>query len=130
MMGKSIEQFEKDYWKKPSQSTSLIEKCHNYRKIPVENLSVEQLRLLISQKIGLKYIVPVAIDQLEQNILSEGDYYKGDLLITISKIEKSYFDSNPEQRDKLRLLVSSKQDLLKTELGHKKTEQINENLEI
>ena len=130
MTGKSIEQLEKDYWKKPSQSTSLIENCHNYRTIPVENLSIEQLRLLISQRIGLKFIVPVAIDQLEKNILSEGDYYEGDLLITISKIEKSYFYSNPAQRDKLILLVSSKQDLLKTKLGDKKTEKINGNLEI
>ena len=73
---KSIEQVENNYWNEPSEfPTSLVEKCHRYRKIRIGELTNEQLRLLISQNIGTEHIIGIALGKLEQNILTEGDLY-------------------------------------------------------
>jgi hypothetical protein len=87
----SLENLENDYWIKQNFDSDLIEKCHNYRQIPLRNLTIEQLRLLISQSIGLDFLLPIALDFLEKNILSEGDFYAGDLLESILKINKNYW---------------------------------------
>ena len=49
----SIEELEKDKWKEPDFfPTDLVEKCFKYRKIPVKDLTTEQLRTLIGQNMG------------------------------------------------------------------------------
>ena len=121
MTDKSLEQLEKDYWKEESDyPTSLVEKCYSYRKIPLNNLNGEQIRLLISQNIGIRFLIPLAIDKLNQNILFEGDLYKGDLLEQVSKINESYYRENPEDIEKLKSLIFKNSDLIKDELGEKK----------
>lgn len=86
---RSIEQLENDYWKDIDFPSSLVEKCFSYRKIPVSELSIEQLRLLIGQQIGLRYIIPKAMDILQSDILAEGDYYPGDLLNSLLSLSKN-----------------------------------------
>lgn len=38
---------------------------------------------MIGQQIGLRFLVPVALEVLERNPLAEGDYYPGDLLASV-----------------------------------------------
>ncbi len=80
---KSIEQLENDYWADFDFPTALVERCHKYRKIPIKNLTIEQIRTLISQNIGLEFLLPKALDVLKLNILAEGEYYPGDLLSAV-----------------------------------------------
>ena len=49
---KSIEQLENNVWETPNEFlTDLIKRCYEYRKISIAQLTTEQMRLLISQKI-------------------------------------------------------------------------------
>lgn len=52
----SIEQLENDFWKETDFPTGLVERCYRYRKIPIGDLTLAQLRTLIGQQIGLKYL--------------------------------------------------------------------------
>jgi hypothetical protein len=90
----TLEQLENDYWKDYNFETNLIKNCHEYRKIKLKDLTVEQIRLLIGQNIGLKYLIPIALDFLDNNILCEGDLYEGGLLSNILKVENEYWLSN------------------------------------
>ena len=102
---RSIEQLENDYWKEASFPSSLVERCFNYRKIPVSELSVEQLRLLIGQHIGLRYTIPKAITLLQADILAEGDYYPGDLLNSfLSLSEEDWSECQTEKTKVIELL--------------------------
>ena len=95
METKSIEQLEKDIWKNPSKfPTDMIEKCYRYRKISIAELTNEQIRLLISQKIGVEYLVGIALEKLERNILTECDFYEGDLLIAVSSLPTEFWNDN------------------------------------
>lgn len=96
----SIEQLENDYWKGVNFPSSLVERCFAYRKIPISNLSVEQLRVLISQQIGLPYIIPKAISVLQRNILAEGDYYPCDLLSSLLDLSEKGWEQSSNQKFK------------------------------
>ena len=79
MQSKSMEQLENDYWKEQSQFPSnLIKRCFEYRKIKVSELTIEQIRLLISQKIGIElfYLNKYnSISQLKKDIKEYIKYY-------------------------------------------------------
>jgi hypothetical protein len=75
--------------------TPLIEKVLRLCDKPLHLLSVEDLRLMIGQNVALKFLVPVAIDVLEENPFVSGDYYYGDLLQAVLSIEFSFWRDNP-----------------------------------
>ena len=131
MTDKSLEQLENDYWKEQTEyPTILVKKCHSYRRIPLNNLTIEQIRLLISQNLGLKFLTPLAIDKLQDDILAEGDLYEGDLLEKVSEVDKNYFDNNPDQKQRLNNLIFEKSELIKSEMGEKQFEKLKERLEL
>ncbi len=118
MKTKSIEQLEKGIWNSKSKfSTPLIEKCYRYRKISISQLTDEQIRLLISQKIGIQYLIKIALNKLEQNILTEGDFYKGDLLIAVSNLPAEFWNKNQNEFWVFKNLIENNSELIKNELG-------------
>lgn len=87
---KSLEQLENDYWGEPNYDSYVVTTCHSMRKKPLNEITVEELRLVIGQGFSLNYLIPMAIELLKQNILTAGDLYEGDLLYNV--ISKNTFD--------------------------------------
>lgn len=124
---KSIEQLEKDIWKNPPKfPTDLVEKCYRYRKISIAKLTDEQIRLLISQKIGIEHLIGIALEKLELNILTECDFYEGDLLIAVSSIQTEFWNENKTEFLAFKKLVERNTELIINELGKKRFDQIIE----
>jgi len=129
MLEKSIEQLENNYWKKaPEFPTTLIEKCFEYRKIKLSELSIEQIRLLISQEIGIEFLIGIALKKLELNIIAEGNLYEGDLLVSVSKILPEFWNKNKSELEKLKIITEKDKEKIKTELGENEYEQISERI--
>jgi hypothetical protein len=127
METKSIEKLEKDIWKNPSEfPTNLVEKCYRYRKISINELTDEQIRLLISQKIGIKHLIGIALKKLEKNILTECDFYEGDLLVAVSRLPTEFWEENETEFLTFKNLVQRNSELIKNELGENKYDRINE----
>ncbi|MCL1999542.1 MAG: contact-dependent growth inhibition system immunity protein [Turicibacter sp.] len=91
----SLEQLENEVWGEPKFSSSLVVKCHELRKIPIGELSVEDLRLLIGQNIGLPHIVPLAIECLLDNPLNGGYMGSGALLRAVLGVDAAFWRENP-----------------------------------
>ena len=89
MLHLSLEQLERDVWPAPGFRSYLVTRCHALRRVPIGQLSVEDLRMLISQGIGLKYLLPLAIETLEDDPLAEGDFFPGDLLSAVLKRDRA-----------------------------------------
>ena len=124
---KSIEELEKDVWKKPSEfPTDLVEKCYQYRKISIAELTNEQIRILISQKIGIEYLIGIVLEKLERNILTECDFYEGDLLVAVSGLPTEFWNKNKTEFLNFKNIVELNSELIKNELGEKKFDRINE----
>ena len=114
----SIEELEKDKWKEPDFfPTDLVEKCFKYRKIPVKDLTTEQLRTLIGQNIGLKYLIPLTIERLRNNVLAEGDFYPGDLLNAVITSEVVYWKANPVLHKTIAELIDSHLEILQQNIS-------------
>ncbi len=103
---KTIEQLENDYWRRPPlDATKLVFRCHYLRKKPLKDFSSEDFRVMITQKIGLKYLIPLSFIKLEKEILSAGDRYEGDLLNAVLSTPSSYWDSYPDQKQELTQII-------------------------
>lgn len=126
---KSLEQLENDYWKEESEfPTSLIQRCFEYRKIKLSDLTNEQIRLLISQKIGLKYLIKIALEILNQNVIAEGDLYRGDLLDAVSKTPTEFWNEKQTELQTLIKIVELNSQLIRTEFSEKEFDQILERI--
>jgi CDI immunity proteins len=113
----SLEQLENSYWGDPPQdSPRLVKICHNLRKTPINSLSIEDIRLLISQEISLDHIIPLAIRDLEKDMLAAGDFYPGDLLSALLEINKQWWLSNNVLREQFRELIKKKKNELQSPL--------------
>jgi len=130
METKSIEQLEKDIWKNPSEfPTDMIEKCYRYRKTSITELTNEQIRLLISQQIGVEYLIGIVLEKLERNILTECDFYEGDLLVAVSSLPTEFWNKNQTELLNFKNLVERNSELIKNELGDKKFDKLINQIE-
>ncbi|MFD3658959.1 contact-dependent growth inhibition system immunity protein [Streptomyces sp. NPDC058620] len=68
--GRSLAELERDRWQAPPpDATRLIATAHALRGRPVGALTVEDLRLLIGQDIGLPVLLPLAVEALRDDPL-------------------------------------------------------------
>jgi CDI immunity proteins len=85
----------------PPGATHLIRTVHALRRRPVGELDVEDLRILLGQRIAPAVLVPLALDVLQRDPLAEGDYYPGDLLVALLGVSAGYWIRHPDQADRL-----------------------------
>lgn len=78
----TLEQLDGQNWGDPeSGETDLIRTCLSLRRKQIETFSIENLRVLLSQSIGVQHLVPLALVHLKHDPFVEGDLYPGDLLV-------------------------------------------------
>lgn len=111
---KTIEELEDDYWVSPSSfPTDLVKKVYLLRKKPLNELEPNDARLLISQNVGLKYAVPIAVEKLTNDILKECVYYPGDLLLELLQLDSRYWLEHDFERNQLiSILKKSKSTIV------------------
>ncbi|MDE6672938.1 MAG: hypothetical protein K2K16_12215 [Ruminococcus sp.] len=122
---KSIEELENDYWCEPNFSSYVSETCHSARKKTITKLLYEEIRLMIGQKIGLKYLLPIAVSILEKNPLIEVTFFKGDLLIQLLRLDIIDWKYNKMDLHKFRTIILDNYSLIKSceEIPIKMTEK-------
>ena len=69
------------------------------------DFTVEDLRIMIGQQIGLQYLVPIALERLEIDPLAEGHCYRGDLLSTVISIDEPFWKARHDLVDRVREIV-------------------------
>ena len=108
-LGKTLQELERQDWGDPDNPkdapTPLISKCLRLRRTPLRDFSVENLRIMIGQSIGLEYLVPLAIPHLEQDPLAEGDFYPGDLLHNVLRAPAEFWRTRPDLRRAMEPIV-------------------------
>jgi hypothetical protein len=109
---KSLQELEHDDWGEPTYDSHLVRTCHLLRRKPLIELTIEDLRLMIGQGIGLPYVVPMALDHLEADPLAEGDFYEGDLVTTVLKIDETFWISAPDSLERVQRIISQVRFLL------------------
>lgn len=110
---RSLEQLENNYWGEPTYDSYVVRTCHAMRKKPLKEVTVEELRLVIGQGFSLDYLMPLAIEFLKRDILTEGDLFEGDLLANvISKNTFDYWKKNKNNWHVMVKLIEQHNDIL------------------
>lgn len=122
---KSIEELENDYWSETEFSSYVSETCHNARKKPIAKLSYEEIRLMTGQKIGLKYLLPIAVSILEKNPLIEITFFNGDLLTELLRLDIIDWKDNKTDLDNFKTIILDNYSLIESceEIPLKMTEK-------
>jgi CDI immunity proteins len=96
VLDKSLQELEHKDWGEPTHDSCLVTTIHRLRRVPLRQFSVEDLRVMIGQNIGLQYLVPLAIEQLRRHPLAQGDFYPGDLLKMVLGADAKFWQNHPE----------------------------------
>jgi hypothetical protein len=91
----------------PRDATFLIRRCHELRTKPLRDFTVEDLRIMIGQQIGLRHLVPLALDRLRADPLVEGDHHPGDLLASVLGVDAGFWESGLDPEVEVRILAQS-----------------------
>ena len=113
MQNLSIEQLENKDWGEPNFHSYVVETTHRAVKKPLKDLTLEEVRVLIGQKIGLKYILPIALEALQQNPIVEVTYYEGDLLCSVLRLEEKDWSDNPIEWNAWKRLLVEKEAVIR-----------------
>ena len=112
MKNKTIEQLENDIWKIQNDSTRLIQRCHELRKKPLNEFDIEDLRIMVGQNIGLKFLIPICIEKLQANLFAEGDFYEGDLLQSVFNVDEKFWKEHSTLKEKINHLILGRESEL------------------
>ncbi len=104
---KSLEELEDTIFKPSDFESNLILKCQELMKKKLKDYSVEDLRVMIGQEIGLKYLVPLALDTLMENPFVSGDFYNGDLLTNVLRVDKQFWKQNEDLLFELNEIIAT-----------------------
>ena len=85
-INKSIEELENDYWGDPALDSYVITTCHKARQKPIRSLSNEEIRCLIGQKTGIKYLLPIAVGIVKKEPFIDITLFEGDLLLQLLRL--------------------------------------------
>jgi hypothetical protein len=121
-LAQSLEELDGSHWGEPdADATSLIRESHRLRTVPLAELSNDDLRLLLRQKIGVEWLVPLALIRLGSGPLA-GDAYPGDLLRAVLGVGADFWADHPDDmlslwsvREALERLRSDVNKLLMSE---------------
>src|SRR5437870_5652857 len=102
MRNHTLEELEGRSTPRPEENTYLLQTVYRLRHVPLREFSAEDLRIMIGQNMGLQYLVPLALERLEQHSLTHGDYFSGDLLAATLRADHRFWREHPEWRAQLQ----------------------------
>jgi len=91
---KTIENLENDKWRINNIDSTLVKKTSELRKVPLSEFTIENLRIMIGQQIGLDFLIPLAIEALCKDLYAEGDFFEGDLLQNVLQVKAEFWKNN------------------------------------
>jgi hypothetical protein len=117
-LNSTIEELEGDRWLEPDFPSHLVCECHRLRKLQLRLFTIENLRIMLGQDIGSRYLVPIALEHLEAEPLVAGDFYPGDLLCNVLSLPSGFWRDNPELRARVAAVAARAINLTLGEHDH------------
>ena len=98
---KSLQQLDGEDWGEPNFESHLVLTCQGLRRIPLKDFTVEDMRIMIGQNIGLDYLIPIALEKIRNNPFSEGAFYPGDLLVSVLRADSKFWRTHSQLRSEV-----------------------------
>ena len=96
ILKKNLQQLEKEFPNEilPKEKLPLLSREKDFSNIPLKDLTIENLRFMINQGFGWKFLVPIAMGILSQNPLADEDCYDSSLLSSVLRVKNSFWQDN------------------------------------
>jgi hypothetical protein len=98
---KSLQELEYKDIGEATFDSHLVKECHRLNRVPLKDFTIEDLRIMIGQNIALDFLIPLAMEKLDQNPLAEGRFYAGDLLVNVLRAGLGFWQRSPVLASKL-----------------------------
>lgn len=108
---KTLDELDPPAWGDPDYDSGLVHRCHRLRRVKLREFDEADLRVMIGQRIGLPYLVPLALDNLEQHPLVEAEFYPGDLLTSLLKLDDAYWSTALDHRERVETIVRGLEEI-------------------
>ena len=96
---RSLQQLGWQDWGEAAYDSHIVTECHRLRRVPLRDFKAEDLRITIGQNLGLEYLVPLALEQLQEDPFAEGAYFPGDLLVSVLGANGEFWRAHPDLRE-------------------------------
>jgi hypothetical protein len=93
---KTLHELENADWGLTPNGSNLEKTVRELRRRPLSEFTVEDLRIMIGQNVGLFYLIPLAIERLHIDPLVGGDFYRGDLMKNVLSVSREFWVDNPK----------------------------------
>ncbi len=104
---KSLQELDGQDWGDGSFFPShLVLTCHALRRKPLRDFTIEDLRIMIGQNFSLEYLVPLAIEHLQRDPFAAGDFYEGDLLGSVLRVQSGFWQQRPDLRQAVEAIIA------------------------
>src|SRR5437763_8456834 len=98
MIGKSLgELLPAQFVFNENDDTWLVRRMTQLSRKPVIQFTNAELGIVIRQRVGLEYVIPIAIDRLSENPFLKAEYYFGDLLSAVLGVSEGFWKSHQDQ---------------------------------
>jgi hypothetical protein len=90
----------------------LVRRTHEIRKMPLAELTNDDIAMMLRQKFSLDHIVPLAIDKLQVDILAYGDTgSEGAIMDAMLKIPKDFWNLNRDHWTAIKKLLDDNETI-------------------
>jgi len=107
IINKNLLQLENIDLQEPNFNSYIVTKSYELIQKKLKDFTIEDLRIMINQNISLKYLIPLALEKLQNNLFVDGDLYSGDLLNSVVSIDNKYWNNNENYLINLQTLIKS-----------------------
>lgn len=104
---KNLTELEGNDWGESELDSYMVQSCYKLRYKPLKYFEIEDLRMMVEQDIGLKYLMPISIETLEADPLSAGKQFKGDLLCSVLCADPEFYKRNQALRKQVEQVVET-----------------------
>ncbi|MFH8573203.1 contact-dependent growth inhibition system immunity protein [Streptomyces sp. NPDC017993] len=107
-LDRTLDELDPPRWTAPAvDATHLVHKVHELRSLALSELRPADLRVLITQRVALPHVLPLAVRLLLQDPLLDAHFYEGDLLLAAVAAPAPAWAVCPDLAARLRAVIAS-----------------------
>ncbi|MFE0654404.1 contact-dependent growth inhibition system immunity protein [Streptomyces sp. NPDC059534] len=110
-LDRTLDELDLPRWGPPgSDATRLVRKVHELRRVALGELGPADLLTLVSQRVALSYVLPLAVRLLLDEPMLDAYFYEGDLLLAAVNVPASAWAMFPNLGTQLRTVITTLPD--------------------
>lgn len=98
-------------WEMSYESVQVSRAAKIYNNYALEDYTLSDLLHMIKLNVGLEFLIPLALDEMSNNLFVKADAFPGDLLQAVC-LAKDYWGKNPDNLKDLKKRLDHYKEIL------------------